>query len=346
MKLSIYCRSSFPMLVGLAVVLSLSSTLLADSDYSDADFTLRFPAAMTRFATYGDVAGLGGASAGSKWSSSINPASTAWLSDPPRKVTIGQQYTHMWLANGTEFCVPAESVTLDLGPLGYVTGAAAQASTSDGHMDNLGLDFKFVGDISQLAWCKRFEGDWAVGWAFTYTKSVSRVRIPGFEISKSNCDSYGIRGGLLKQLTERWLGGIVLDYGWSSDRTTMAGAPPLRIYDSTRQFLARPGVSYEYMKDGTVYVDYQFGTFSNDTGRLNVHRVLAGIEHGITEWLFLRAGTTFDPAIGSSAWTCGIGFYPASWFSLDVGYQYDMFPEFRDEFGRSHALNVSVCLTF
>ena len=73
---------------------------------------------------------------------------------------------------------------------------------------------------------------------------------------------------------------------------------------------------------------------------------MLGVEHGITDWFFLRAGTTIDPAIGANAWTAGIGCYPTKWLSLDIGYQYDMFPELRDEFGRSSALNVSVSITF
>jgi len=340
-------RSSRALVVACAAVALLSAwTAAFAGDYEDKDFSLRFPAAMTRFATYGDVAGIGGASGGSKWSSSINPASTAWLKDPPRNLCLSQQYTRLWFGNGTSFDVPAESVTVDAGPLGFFTGAAAQISTNRETMKNNGLDFYFAGDLAQLLWAKRFSKDLGAGFAFTYSKAVSRLSMGGFEVAKANCDSYAIRGGALYQFADRFLTGLVLDYGWSSDRTVVAGAPPLKICDSTRQFLVRPGVSYEYMEDGTVYLDYQFGTFSNDMGRMDVHRVLLGVEHGITKWLFLRAGTALDPVIGSSSVTCGIGFYPASWFSLDVGYQYDMFPELREEFGRSHALNVSVGFTF
>jgi len=46
------------------------------------DFSLRFPAALSRFSSYADVAATGGASAGSKWQSSVNPAATAWQSIP------------------------------------------------------------------------------------------------------------------------------------------------------------------------------------------------------------------------------------------------------------------------
>ncbi len=55
-------RSAHPHCVGLiamtAILLMGISTAQA-GDYTDKDFTLRFPAAMTRFAIYGDVAGVG-----------------------------------------------------------------------------------------------------------------------------------------------------------------------------------------------------------------------------------------------------------------------------------------------
>ena len=211
--------------VAVAVVSLVPAVSLAGDPYSDVDFSLRFPAGMTRFATYGDVAGVGGASAGSKWSSSINPASTAWQEEPPRHVAIGQQFTHLWFDNGLAFSVPAESVTVDLGPLGYITGAAAQIASNRETMMNNGLDFRFAGDLGQLAWSKKFTPGLAGGFAFTYTDSVGRLSMDQFEVAKSNCDSYGVRGGLLGKITDRWLAGVVLDYGWSSDRTSMAGFP-------------------------------------------------------------------------------------------------------------------------
>ena len=48
--------------------------------FDEKDFSLRFPAALSRFSSYADVAATGGASAGSKWQSSVNPASIAWQS--------------------------------------------------------------------------------------------------------------------------------------------------------------------------------------------------------------------------------------------------------------------------
>jgi len=319
--------------------------------YNDKPFSLRFPAALTRFATYGDVAGVGGASAGSKWSSSINPASISWEDiEGPLQIYAAGQYSRIWFDQGTTFDIFAESITWDADEYGTFLVATAQVGTNGRNTRDLGMEFYFAGDILQLGWAKKLTEDWAVGINLGWTKSVCRYDLGALPIAKSNSDCYAIRVGTLHKLTEKWKGGLVLDYGWSRDRTNYYAipfvSPEIHVYDNTRQFLVRPGVTYEYLKDCMVYFDYQFGTFWNNEGTLNVHRLYAGIEHGLNEWIFARAGTCFDPCAEACAWTCGLGFYPAEWLSFDVAYQYDMFPELGLEFGRSHTLNLSASLTF
>ena len=146
------------------------------------------------------------------------------------------------------------------------------------------------------------------------------------------------------------LGGINNASTWL-DRTNYYAIPAFsmpesHVYDNTRQFLARPGVTWEYMDESTIYLDYQFATFWNNEGTLNTHRVFAGIEHKLFEGLFARGGTTVDMCQQAYAWTGGVGFYPTSWVSLDLAYQYDMFPELAREFGRGQTLNVSLSFTF
>ena len=327
----------------IIVICGTCATALA-ADYANEDFSLRFPAALTRFANYGDVAGVGGASAGSKWSSSINPASTSWL-NCPKVICVSTQYSNLSFDNGSDFRVPAESVTVNAGPVGFFTVAAAQVSTNNETLND-GLNFDFTADVAQLLWSKKPSEDWAIGLAFTYSKSALKYQYSGYDVVRANSDSYSLRGGTLHKITDKLLAGLAVEYGWSSDRGGYIGPPDVVVRDSTRQFLVRPGVSYEYMKDGTIYLDYQYGMFHNDTGTMAVHRILTGIEHGFTKWLFGRLGTTIDPVIGADSFTCGVGFYPLSWLGVDVAYQYDMFPEMREEFGRSQTFNVSLSVTY
>lgn len=344
------CTSRVLLAVSIVVAhLALCGVSYA-GDYGGKDFSLRFPAALARFATYADVAGGGGASAASKWSTSVNPAATDWLKlEGEIGVSACPQWAHLSFDTGTDINVFMESVTVDGRDAGTFIVGAAQISSNE-RTDATGVDFYFVGDMYLAQWGKKFNDDSAVGFAFTYTKSLIRNGLMGMiPLAKAEADSYAVRAGGLHQLTEQWRVGAVVDYGWSSDRTAMYAVPALglpagTIKDQTHQILLRPGVAYEYMKDGAVYVDYQLGFFWNDTGTLNVHRLYAGVDHGFTEWLFGRVGTTVDVE-GGAAVTAGIGFYPAAWLSVDAAYQMDMFPEIDNEFGGAHTVQVSVALT-
>ena len=59
----------------LLIILVLWPGSVYTKGFEEVDLSLRFPAALSRFSSYADVAAVGGASAGSKWGSSINPAS-------------------------------------------------------------------------------------------------------------------------------------------------------------------------------------------------------------------------------------------------------------------------------
>ena len=98
----------------LLLALCLAADVVWAVDLDDADFGLRFTAAITRFSRYPDVAGMGGASAGSRWSSGINPASTGW--SPPvgkRKWGIASQYSHIMFDNGTDVNILSGSAAFE-----------------------------------------------------------------------------------------------------------------------------------------------------------------------------------------------------------------------------------------
>ena len=138
----------------------------------------------------------------------------------------------------------------------------------------------------------------------------------------------------------------MFDYAFSRDRTTMfLGPPNPRIKDTTQQFIFRPGLSYEYLPDSTIYADYQFGAFLNDTGRLDVHRFMIGVDHCVAKGFFVRAGVALDTH-GNASWTTGLGIYPSDRVSIDLAYQDNMFPELGPDFGRSRTLTISVSVSF
>jgi hypothetical protein len=317
--------------------------------FDDKDFSLRFPAALSRFSSYADVAATGGASAGSKWQSSVNPASTAWQNLPGSyHLSLNPQYSQIIFQEGTVLHVTSESVTKEFETFGTFQVSLAQVRSNDRAIRAPLPDYKFSYDMNymQAQWGKRFSDDFALGGNFNYSSSNVINKIDTVKLADSSSASYGFRAGSLYRITKSLLGGIVIDYSQSPSKTTVydifgAGTGDVQISDRTTQFTLRAGPSYEYRKDSTVTLDYQYGSFKNDMGTMEVHRIFAGIDHRIIDALFIRGGFALDNE-GNKSWTGGLGIYPFKQLSIDVGYQYNMFPEIQPEFGRSQLLTISL----
>jgi len=334
-----------------ALALAVGSRASAD-DISEEALSLRLPAALTRFAPYGDVAGIGGASAGSKWSTSVNPASVAWEGD--LRLSVTPQYSNVHFDEHLSLHVAAESVTADLDGFGRIQPSLAQVRSTKS-TTRQGLDFRLDMDLVQVQWATKVDDDTAVGANFNFTKARQQYDLGSTAVSDSDSETYGWRFGVLRRLCNdlaggRLLGGLVFDYAFSPSRTTMydflnLGIGNQRTKDTVHQFVLRPGVSWEYKKDSAVYADYLFGSFHDDTGRLRVHRFMVGVDHEVIDGLFARGGVTMDTH-GNTAWACGVGIYPCDRLSIDLAYQDNMFPELAVEFGRSRTLTVSISLAF
>jgi len=310
-------------------------------DFDKFDFSLRFPAAISRFATYADVAGVGGASAASKFQSSVNPASVA-LEPMPKgtSVSASPQFSTVHFDQGTRLDVFVESLVIDAGSAGRFMPTLAQVRSNKA-ADKSGLDYDFDMDQAQLGWGRRFGETWAGGVNLIAARSNTDFSTGGVNDSHTNDHTYGARVGVLNRVTERLNLGFVADYAIVPSETD-AGAI---THDTTHQVLLRPGVAFEYAKGSTLYVDYQFGRFANDTGSLVVNRFYAGAEQRIFEWLFLRGGVAADTR-ANTTYTAGLGLYPTDWISVDFGFQQNSLPELDPNFGRARTYGVSGSVSF
>lgn len=317
-------------------------------DYEDASFTLRFPAALSRFATYADVAAVGNASAASKWATSINPASIAWLPlKTPWHLSITPQFSAIPFDDGPTLYVAAESLTWQTRDWGAIQPTAAQVR-SDSDDTRLGPEMSFDADIFQLQWAVKPNDRWAFGVNVNYTDSELTFEQDGIDVADTDSTGWGVRLGALYQVTPKLRAGLVGEYAFSDNETdaiavTPVGPVSVEVDDTTHQVLVRPGLAWEYATDSAVFFDYQFGWFEDDTGNLDVHRFHLGIDHQLAKGFFTRAGVLVDVE-GKVAWAAGLGIYPSDWFTIDIGYQFDMFPEIGDELGDSQTFVISLSL--
>jgi hypothetical protein len=338
-------RQSHGTIIVLVGCLLLAAGQANGRDLSAVDFSLRLPAALSKFSPYSDVAGVGGASAGSQYQTSINPAATDWQPAGPYTVGISPQYQAVVFQRGPTVHVAFESLTLKLPEWGSVQPAAVQLR-SDG--STAGPFTLLDGDYGQLQWGYKFTDRLAAGLNVNYTSLGTRAGAGGTTFATGQGETVDVRGGLLGAAADHLLVGLVLDYAATPTTTNFsvpACACSIQTTDTTRQVLARVGSSYEYAEKSSIYFDYQYADFWNSTGHFTTHRLFSGIEHQIYSWFYARAGIAYDARGGVSP-TAGLGFYPSANTSIDIGFQSDMFRELAPEYGSSKQAGISLAVTF
>lgn len=339
----------------LPIVLLLLTGSLAHAGHELKNYSLslRFPAAVSRFASYADVAGLGTAQAASQWASSINPASAAWQSYGEKTIIgLSPQYTGVHFSEGANLSVVSEALEVGSDAWGYFLPTASQI-LGNHSLESNGLGFEFDANEYQFQWGRHFGKDWAVGFNFNVTISDSRVDTAGIQLSRVLSESYDFRLGALRQIAPKLRLGLVADYGFAPTRMDTLSVDPMtflprnvRTTDTGQTVLTRVGIQWEYLPGGNLYLDYQFGAFLDGTGTLVVHRFPVGIEQAIyKKILFARVGATFD-ARGEVSTTGGLGIALGTNASIDMAYQLNPFPEIRQEFGQAQSFVVSVAVGF
>ena len=347
------------------VLTAWSPAVLAQSDYHDKDFSVRLASAFIKFT---EVSAMGGQTVANRFSSAANPASAGWFALPEKLgLVVSPYYSPISFQNGTCLHIIGESLTWDTRTWGAFQPTLSQIRTNEVE-DRQGMSFDYSVDTAQMQWGKRF-GDWALGAAFNFAgahierEGTVRQTVPGVPMpvpvsvdSHASAESYRWRFGGLYQPVEKWLLGLIFEYGFqpyrSKTQTTIPLPGPMGPITSTlhdegtqQQFIFRPGVSYEYAKLSTVYLDYQYGQFFNPRDRLTSHRFSTGVEHRLLDWLFLRVGPSIDVR-GNVGLSTGASVFLSQWCSLDLGYQYNMLSELRPELGRSNAFQATLALRF
>ena len=333
-----------------AVALLATASGAFASDVEDKSFSLRLAAAQSRFARFTDAAGLGGAGAGSPWSSSPNPASTGMnASVGPRRWGTSAQYALLSFEAGTLVHVASLSGAHETCSWGNwqpsILGLSSnRATTRDG------LTFGWEAWSAEVQWGKKISHDTSVGVNVSYLASEMDFDLGPFEVSSSTAGTWGLRTGVLHKATDKLFLGATIDGQAAASDTTVhdfmgLGIGDIEVSDTTYTLLGRVGLYTFLTKDLTLYADYQVGYFDDDTGGLLTHRILAGLDQTVIRGLYLRAGTVLD-IYGNTALTLGVGVTPSERLLIDLSYQYDMFPEIAPEFGRADTFGVGITVLF
>lgn len=332
----------------LATILLCASAGSGAGDMADAPFGLRFNAALSRFSTYGDVTGVGGASAGAPVASSANPAGSVWSERGARTRSFSPQAIRIAFDHGTEFRVGIGSLAWNSGAGDRIELSVARSRSNEALLP-AGAAFVFDSDQLSLGWARRLDAHTAVGLDLGITGSNSALRARGFELDRSKSDSLGLSAGVMRALDERWTAGLVAGLSQaltSSRQLVFLPAPTLVARDvQGSQALLRGGLSYRVPGWGYLLLDYQYGHFRADGESLSVQRLYAGAGFRLIGWLNARLGGNIDDDGGRSM-AIGLGLNPSPAFSLELAFQKDAFPEVEPEFGDARLVNLSLSINF
>ena len=212
-------------LISLVICAVLPAVSRAGGDYDDKDFAVRLAPAFLRFT---EVSALGGQTAANRWSSAINPAAANWLEIPEKYgIVLAPYYSNVGFSDGMNVHVFGESLTWDSKKWGTFQPTISQIRITDGKT-NQRMDFGYQVDTAQLQWAKRW-GDFAFGANFNFAKAETRqygvIVTPGvFPATtainaEGNAESYRFRLGGLQKFADKFLAGLVLEYGFQPYRS-------------------------------------------------------------------------------------------------------------------------------
>lgn len=262
---------------------------------------------------------------------------------------MSTQYSDVAFDEGTRLHFYSQAAGIDLREFGSLRVSLGEVRSNDRMVRDFPIRFSYELNGARLDWSLRF-GQYSLGAGFAFSQSETIFGTDKFEAAHADSRLLLGRLGGLWQPADRWFLGLVVDYGVYRVETTRRSPTAPRIVaslieDETIQTVLRAGIAYEFRPNALIHLDYQGGWFSNDTGRLDVHRVMAGTDLPLARFFYLRAGMAIDSR-QNLMWTTGLGFYPSPNLTFDLAYQHDTFAEVQREFGHSRTLNGSVSWQF
>jgi hypothetical protein len=331
------------------LVLATAAPALAEAP-EDTGFGLRFTSALSRFSRYPDLAGLGGAGGGSPWSSSPNPASSGM--NPavgPSRFGASAQYALATFQEGTDVHVGAVSASWDACTWGvwqpsFLAVRSNRAETSDG------LTFGWEAVGAELQWATKLAPWTSVGVNLSVLDSETQFDLGPAAVSDSTSTTYAARFGILHKLSGCFVAGVSTELSVAPSTTLLhdvlgLGTGDVRVDDHTRGLVVRPGLYTFLTKDLTLYAEYVFSRFADDTGALVNHRAAAGLDLTVIQGLYVRAGAVVD-RWGNLSGTLGLGVAPSESVMIDLSWQVNMFPEIEPEFGRGDTFGLGLTVLF
>jgi hypothetical protein len=259
------------------------------------------------------------------------------------------QYAGVVTEEGTRLDVASLSFSIDAGDVGILQPSFLVLDSNRASMSD-GIDFSWRGWSAEVQWSRKIADDLAVGANLSYMASTTDFRMGSIRLTEARSATWQLRLGLLHEVSDRFYFGVDLEGSAAPSRARNfdflgTGAGTDHDRDTTVGAAIRPGIYAFLTDDLTIYADYQFAAFRNDSGHLMVHRLYVGFDQTIVDGLYLRGGGVVDHE-GNVSLAVGVGIAPSDSVYVDVAYEHDMFPELEPEFGRADLFGIGLTVLF
>jgi hypothetical protein len=339
-----------------AGVVGSSISARAD-DVDDLTFGTRVSLALDRASVYLDTIGRQ-ASTAYPLGSSANPAADDVLRDPPfdflAAVPLAQ--SHVLFESGTHVLSNSATGVVRLPEQGTVSVTYQRLDTLD-HTTGVG-DANLSSELFIAGYSIAINEQIALGIGVDFSISEldinDTVRVlpspaPRFARSiKTDSTTAGPTLGVLYQIDDHWSLGFSGKMTWTDAESKIIVGPTITQFDDTIESIdVRGGVGFQVENVWGVYADVQYrrlSGFRDSAGAIDsveLGRLFVGAEHVLTKGIIGRVGGSVDTG-GRATVSTSAGVMLSDWIAMDVAYEYNAFPEVRDELGTGHLVAFSV----
>lgn len=346
--------------------LVLCCALPAFAELGLEPFGLRSSLALDRISSYTDVLARQ-ASVAHPIGSSVNPASADVLREPPFDMNaVGSLTTNqVFFESGAWLTGLSTNWAVRFPDAGTLTVNYIRTDTED--TSSLTTDaYALRSNQSSISYAHRLNKAFAIGGGLTFNEGTlsssymtpSPLSPTGFFPVDVDSDTVSGSGslGAWTAISEKLFLGVTGTVGGGSSHTEgfvilPDPFPSQRIdnHDTLRSRAIRAGIGYRPRSNLGLYADAVYlhfesvGDSNSDT--IDSIKGLAGVEWFPIEQIALRGGGSID-RFNNATVSAGVGIYLIPRVPIDIGYQFNAFPEVEQELGKAHLVSASVVVLF
>lgn len=341
--------------ISLAILLPASAKA---GDIQDEPYALRLLSALNRSSNFAKTLGLQAALA-RRGGSSSNPAIRAARGEDACRATLSS--VHVVAEEGAWFAAEYSGLDFGLGDLGSASVAYARTDTLSGDARTRGIDYSLRSNEFYARYAIPAGSDLDLGFELRFItadveEETDEAPVPVRLETEVLGPEFTI--GIRHSLTDEWAVGVTACVGIERTGTNAYNREPVPLpsppgaalpagtrLDYERDHLLlidlRTGVGWTPAADWWTGIDIQYLHMELESlGSIDLGRAFAGVQFDASSDVAISLGVSGDTS-GNLTGSAGVAVRISKTVALDLSYQFNAFPEVKQDYGRLHQLAMS-----